>query len=245
MRAQASVKPRFEVASVKVNTTNGPAEFLPARSGDHVQLHNCQIASLILYAYHVSGYQMVGNPRLPEPWNWYDIDAKVDNSSSDDEVRQMFQSLLEERFKLKVHRETRELQVYVLKIAKSGPKLKSSAASDYKTTVDDKAVVLRQGRAAIVLGEDGSHLLGKGVTVAQLAKSLEGELHGPVVDATGIPGTFDYDVVFMPDQGVPKGEFSAPLLPAALRSDLGLTVEKGKAPVEVLIIDHLEKPSPN
>jgi hypothetical protein len=83
-RAQsASAKPQFEVASVKPNTDDGRMISIPVRSGDRVQMHNNQVGSMILYAYQVFNYQVIGNVRLPDPWNWYDIEAKVEGSPTD------------------------------------------------------------------------------------------------------------------------------------------------------------------
>ena len=246
-RAQSAVvKPQFEVASVKPNTDDGRMDVRPVRSGDRVLMHNNQIGSMILYAYNVFNYQVIGNTRLPEKWNWYDIDAKVEGSPTDDEIRLMFQSLIEDRFKLEFHHETREMEVYKLVVAKGGAKLKPATLGDFKTTVGgDTPLVLKKKTTGIVLEKEGGHLLGKSATMAQLASSLISELGGPVIDATEIDGTFDYDVIFAPHNWPPDSEFNPPLLLAALRDNLGLSIEKGKAQVDVLVIDHLEKPTPN
>jgi len=245
-RAQsAAAKPQFEVASVKPNTEDGRMDSFPVRSGDRIQMHNNQVGSMILYAYQVFSYQVIGNTRLPEHWNWYDIEAKVEGSPSDDEVRLMFQSLLEDRFKLKVHHETKEMEVYKLVVAKNGPKLKTTTVGDYKTTIEERAMTMKKGAIGITLWKEGTHLIGKGVTMAQLANALIGQVDAPVVDATGIDGTFDFDVVFAPANWPPDAEFNPPTLLAALRDEIGLTLAKGKTQVEVLVIDHLEKPSPN
>jgi len=241
-----SAKPQFEVASVKPNTDDGRMISIPVRSGDRVLMHNNQVGSMINYAYHVFNYQVIGDTWLPEHWNWYDVDAKVEGSPSDDEIRLMFQSLLEDRFKLKFHHETRETEVYKLVVAKNGSKLKPPTSEDYKTTIEgDRPVVVRKKNIAIVVEKAGAHLIGKSVTMAQLANSLVNELGGPVVDATGITGTFDFDVLFAPANWPPDAEFNPPTLLAALKDALGLTLDKGKEQVDVLVIDHLEKPTPN
>ncbi len=246
-RAQSAdaTRPKFEVASIKPNTTNGHTDILPVRSSDLVRMHNNQVGSMILYAYHVAQYQVIGNSRLPDPWNWYDIEATIEGSPSDDEIRLMFQSLLEDRFNLKVHRETREMEAYKLVVAKNGSKLKPATNEDYKTTIEGKPVQVRKGTSRILSETEGAHLIGNGVTIAQLAASLEGVMGGPVVDGTGLQGTFDYDMLFLPDGQLPATDFSAPTLLAALKTELGLTLEKVKAPVEVLVIDHIERPSGN
>jgi uncharacterized protein (TIGR03435 family) len=235
----------FEVVSVKPNTANGRPDAIPVRSGDHVQMHNNQVGSMILYAYQVASYQVRGNLRLPDPWNWYDIDATVAGSPTDDQVRLMFQSLLEDRFKLKVHRETTEMEAYKITVGKNGSKLAPATEKVQETTVDGKTITLKKGASRILLGKDGAHLVGRGATMAQLAKSIEGVLGGPALDNTGLQGTFDYDVVFLPDGQLPATDFGAPTLIAALRTELGLALEKVRAPIEILMIDHLEKPSPN
>jgi uncharacterized protein (TIGR03435 family) len=246
-RAQsASAKPQFEVASVKPNTDDGRMISIPVRSGDHVLMHNNQVGSMILYAYHVSNYQIIGDTRLSEHWNWYDVDAKVEGSPTDEEIRLMFQSLLEDRFKLKVHHETREMEVYKLAVAKNGPKLNSATKDqDYKTTIDDRSITVRKGTVGISMWKEGAHLIGKSVTMAQLASALIGNMAGPVVDATSIEGTFDFDVLFAPANWPPDAEFNPPTLFAALKDALSLALEKGKSQVDVLVVDHLEKPTPN
>src|SRR5262249_16458518 len=103
----------FEVASVKRNVTNGPVDFRPRRSGDLVVRHNTQPYSVMFYAYQLTAtYQIEGYAPLPDGWNWYDIDARTPEGATDDQIRRMFQSLLAERFKLKIHRETKAVTGY-------------------------------------------------------------------------------------------------------------------------------------
>ncbi|HVW08029.1 MAG TPA: M56 family metallopeptidase [Bryobacteraceae bacterium] len=120
-------RPEFEVASVKRNVNNGQMDVTPRRSGDLIIMHNIQPYSVIYYAYHLQGsYQMVGYQRLPDGWNWYDIDARAGAGATEDQVRLMFQSLLEDRFKLKVRRETRDVPEYEL-VVKGKTKLTTSS----------------------------------------------------------------------------------------------------------------------
>ncbi len=116
----------FEVASVKTSA-GGPFEFVPRRSGDRVSIHMSHIASVITYAYHIPFYQVIGYDKTPIAYEWYDIDATVAQDATEDQVRLMFQSLLEDRFKFKIHRETRELPEYELTIAKDKAKLKPAS----------------------------------------------------------------------------------------------------------------------
>jgi uncharacterized protein (TIGR03435 family) len=157
----------------------------------------------------------------------------------------MFQSLLEDRFKLKVHRESREMSVYKLEVAKSGSRLKPGTEGDYTTTIGGRTLVTKNGRVGVWLEKDGAHLIGKNVTLEQLVSALSSQFDGPLVDSTAIAGTFDFDLVFAPANWPPDSEFTPAFLSAALKNELGLTIEKGKGRGEVLVLDHLEPLSPN
>jgi uncharacterized protein (TIGR03435 family) len=239
----APKRPSFEVASVRLNTVNGPVGIVPLRSGDRVTMHNTQLGQVVAYAYHIANpaWELAGNYWLPDGWNWYDIEAIAPGSPDDDELRLMFQTLLEDRFLLKVHRETRDSPTYDLVIGKGGSKLKP-AVTDSQVTVDGKPI--SSGTATMAGGRDGVHLMGKGVNTAQLASSLSGRFNAPVRDRTGLTGTFDYNVVFSRDDS-PSDVSELPTLVTALQQELGLRLEKSKGTVEVLIVDHIEKPTPN
>src|SRR5580698_6047819 len=89
---QSAKRPEFEVTSVKRNTANGPSDFTPRRAGDRVIMHNMQLGPMIAFAYSVPrGVSMEGGWRLPDGWNWYDVEATVAGSPSEDEIRLMFQ----------------------------------------------------------------------------------------------------------------------------------------------------------
>src|ERR1035438_4667126 len=81
-------RPSFEVASVRLNTLNGPIDIVPRRSGDRVSMHNTQLIQVVAYAYHVANpaWEVAGNYRLPDGWNWYDIEAIAPGSPDDDQV---------------------------------------------------------------------------------------------------------------------------------------------------------------
>jgi uncharacterized protein (TIGR03435 family) len=239
----APARPAFDVVSVRVNTTNGPVDSIPRRSGDRVTMHNAQVEMMVNYAYHFTAGQQVDWKVnvVDEKWRWCDVEAIAPASTSEDDLRLMFQSLLEDRFKLKVHHETRELPVYDLVIAKSGSKLK---AADPESKIGTEGRFIGGGRGGIAGFNDGLHLIGKGTTMEQLVNSLGGFLRAPVRDRTGLTGTFDYNVAFARDDN--STELSGlPALTTAIQQELGLKLEAGKAPTEVLVIDHLEQPSAN
>jgi uncharacterized protein (TIGR03435 family) len=236
------------VASVKQNTTNGPSDMRgPRRSGESVTMHNTQLYSLIYYAYHLNGsYQMAGFTRLPDGWNWYDIEARTGAPATDDQVRLMFQSLLEDRFKLKVHREMRDIPEYILTIAKGKVKLGAPREGPMTVTIEGKSFPVRVGACSTTMWVEGAHLICHAAAMDKIVAELSGTLQSPVADHTGLTATYDLNVLYLPDnrQLDPDAPPSPPL-PQAIQEELGLKLEKGKGPVEVLVIDHIEKPSPN
>jgi uncharacterized protein (TIGR03435 family) len=158
----------------------------------------------------------------------------------------MQQSLLADRFKLKVHFETRALPIYALVVAKGGPKLKASEmnpANPMETLKPKSLRIMRAGSAA-----------GVGVTMEMLAEILErqpeiGEGHGRMVaDETNLPGLYDWTLHWTPWQAKPgeaSSDSNGPSLFTALQEQLGLKLEPAKAQVEVVVIDHIEFPSEN
>jgi uncharacterized protein (TIGR03435 family) len=243
-RGQSSARrPEFEVASVKANTPHGRFDLMPRRSGDRIIMHG-ELGPMVAYAYHVElGYSLEGDLTLPDGWNWYDIDAKVAGSPSDDEIRLMFQTLLEGRFKLKVHRELKQLPAYTLTQAKKGPKLKGWTEGAPPQRIIGRAVP--DGIVANFSSrEDPHHIVGRKAPIAKLASYLTRLLQIPVTDETGLAGDFDFELTWDSD-APPLAPPDPALVAAALQEQLGLKLEKGKRPVEILVVDHVEKPSEN
>jgi uncharacterized protein (TIGR03435 family) len=240
-------RPEFEVASIKIDDVlHADMDIVPRRSGDNIIMRNARLGSMIFYAYRLTSmFQLVADQKPQEWWEWYAVDAKAPATTSDDDLRLMFQSLLEDRFKLKFHRETREMGAYRLILAKGGPKLQPPSEKGVDSEVDGKSVHMRPGRCANLAGRDGFHLVCADAPISKLASDLMGSLRSPVVDETGIKGTYDFTLTYerMDGKGSPDVD-SAPPVGEALK-DLGLRLEKGKAPVEVLVVDHVEKPTGN
>ncbi len=240
-----SARPAFDVASIKPdNIMQTSFDIVPRRSGDRITMHNTQLVMVIAYAWHIANpsFQVIGNVHLPDGWNFYDIEAIAGNSVSDEQLRLMFQTLLEDRFKLKVHRESREMTAYELVVAKGGPKLKR-ADPDGEVTLDGKPI--EQGNSLSAYGADGgTHLLGKSASMERLVYALSGRLRAPVVDRTGLTGPFDYDVVFSRED-VPSDTGGPPALATALQEKMGLRLEKTRSQVDIIVVDHVEKPTHN
>jgi len=224
-------RPAFEVASVKLHRpTPGPLRASANVGPAAIHYTNVTLKSSIRSAYGFESYRMVGGP------DWltserYDIEAKAALASPREQLMRMLQTLLEDRFHLKVHREMRELPTYALVVGKSG--LKIHPGKENGETEVGGAVHLINSR---------------GMTMKQLAAFLSQitERSGhPVLDTTGLTGVYDITLDFDPDDAKPSDDHSQPDLFAALQEQLGLKLEPRKTSLEVLVIDHAEKPSEN
>jgi uncharacterized protein (TIGR03435 family) len=216
----------------------------PRRSGESVRMHNAGLGTLVIYAYSVGNaiYQLVDKTDLLDSDAMFDVDAIAPGPVSEDDLRLMFQTLLEERFRLKVHWETRELAGYELVIAKGGLRMKTTS-SDNEIAVNGHT--FPSGTSTVFIGTDHvAHLIGKGSTMAQLLYQLTGRLRTPIEDRTGLTGIFDYNVTFALNS-MQADANSAPVVTTAIQEELGLRLEKSRIPIKVLVIDHAEKPAAN
>ena len=172
--------------------------------------------------------------RFPDDANWFDIDARAGRDATDDQVREMFQSLLEDRFKLKVHREDRDIPEYELTMGKGKSKLTPAREGS------------RPGRCGTSVEREGSHLVCHAATMERIVAEVGGNLKAPVVDRTGLNGFYDLNLRFIAEEQKLDADLEpGPSLTQAIQEELGLKLEKSKGPVEVLVIDHMEKPSQN
>ncbi len=215
----------FEVASVKPLGEAGlPDGFTiaPRRSGDRIRwITTAEL--LVLYAYNLPSYQLA-----PEKWLYgaYDVEAKLPAGASEDEAQKMFQALLEDRFKLKVHWQKKEMPEYALTVARGGPKLK-------EWTEDAKPLVLigRQVGEGFIANyssrEDPHHVAGRKVSAAAIATYLANALHGPVVDKTGLSGLYDFELVWTSEERALDAPDPA-VVSDAMQRQLGLKLDAGK-----------------
>lgn len=234
-------QPAFEVASIKPASPEARGMSLNRDAGGGIGGTNLNIRTLIILAYHIQDFQLSGGP----PWirtDRFDIAAKPPAGSPKSVTWPMLQTLLADRCKLLVHRESRELPIYSLVVAKGGSKLQP---------------LTRQPSQA-----DGSArnspgtLTATGMTMEDLALSLSGMVRREVTDHTGLTGRFDFKLEYTPDYALSSDDTGkpapdAPQIPdrppllMALEQQLGLKLEPGKAPVEVIVIDSIEKPTAN
>ncbi len=257
-RAQTG-EPRFEVASIKPNHSGGSRMGIATEPGGRFVATNANVKSLITMAYELKEGQVTGLPGWADS-DRYDIVAKPESGSgwTFTDVRAMLRALLEERFGLALHKETKELPIYALVVARNGPRL---AASKGNADFDDpKARTPETGRGPgrqMVRGGRGE-ISAQNVTVGMIADQLAGIVGRNVIDETGLTGNYDFDLKYTPEMGegppvagVPESakpesaQDAAPSIFVAVQEQLGLKLEAQKGPVDVYVIDRVEKPSEN
>jgi uncharacterized protein (TIGR03435 family) len=229
----------FEVASVKTRT-DGTGEIWTLKpfrfdfSGPRMTIENFRLCDLITYAYDIKDYELFGEPHWAEI-DRYDVSAKGADGTSltRDTARPMMLALLTDRFHLKVHTEMKEMPVYELVVAKAGPKFKQSPPGTKKLLI-----LKSKGKGVMMTVTSGD--------MAQLAGqfSKRNNVDRPVIDKTGLTETYDYQLEWGDDTtaGADPGVES---IFSAFPEQLGLRLLATKAPVQVLIVDHAEKPSEN
>ena len=227
----------FDVASIRptnTGTLNGMIKALPGGHGYTAQ--NIPVKLMFSLMYKVPMRQIKGDPEWLNA-DRYDVEARVDGSYNIDDLHTMFQILLEDRFHLKFHKETKEGNVYALTVDPSGLKMKrNDSAQDFNIP--------------ITFTNDGV----SGVRVPMnylswwLGQNLQRD-ERPVIDLTGLEGNYDFKLTFappLPPDVVPPPEFKdRPSLFDALRDQLGLRLKAQTGPVDFYVIDHVERPSEN
>jgi len=256
-----AARSQFEVASIKPNNSGRPSMDVSPLPGGRLTTDNAPLRLVIQNAYGMRPFQIVGAPGWVESDRW-DINAKAEGNASRRELMAMLQALLEARFKLTFHRQTKELPVYSLTASKNGLKLPNAnegicalPETLIAPSAADQTTSKPCGRAAVMLSAKGNRLKGENVTTTELARVLGNIMDRPVVEKTGFKGTFDIDADFIPDQvlaGLPNSPSGDSPASADLGTSIfaalqrfGLRLESSKGPVEVLVIDHVERPSAN
>ena len=265
MPASASYVPTmtFDAASVRENKDIDPRVGF-TMSGQFVthttvlRVINWRIENLISYAYGIDESQIEGAPKWPWP-TVFVIEAKGDSEENakiaalteeqqSAEQQHMLQTLLEDRFNLKTHWETKEADVYHLVVAKGGPKLSAQglmplSADELKNFGDHPAPPLYQKNDG-----HGYDFIAHGCSMDQLVDMLMSQFGRPVIDKTKLTGKYDFVLKYKGrwDQDRPADDMDPmPPMDRALTEQLGLKVEAAKGPKKVLVIDHIDKPSPN
>ncbi len=263
-QATPTPSPTFEVASIKPSDPSSRMVMLRNSPGGRFTANGVTTKFLIAEAFNIRDFQISGGPSWIDSAR-YDIEAKADDSSADprtmnedqrralmDQQRLRLRALLVDRFQLQFHMGTKELPVYALVIAKNGPKLQE--VRDAGGTPSSPATP--KGRMAMGRGE----LSSEGTRLPFLVQVLSQQLGRTVIDKTGLSGTYNFKLTWTPDPGqggmfkgpdggpppdAPPPDTQGPSIFTALQEQLGLKLESGKGPVEILVIDRLEKPTEN
>jgi uncharacterized protein (TIGR03435 family) len=249
-RGQAQMQPpvaaplSFDVASVKA-LTQPWIETSPKRSGGRFTW-TTDLGYLIGYAYRMQPFRISGPIPASDSEFVYRVDATTAPAATDDQVRLMLQSLLVDRFKMVAHRVTKDVEGYSLSIGKGGLKIQEARAEDQpaplpewwrKGSVDPAAVegrVVAHGVEAGVVA-----ITGRRVSMLQFCEALQRLLDKPVWDDTGLNGKYYFAFRYAQDDAPADADASP--LSAAVQQDLGLKIEKHKGPMEMLVVDSIEK----
>jgi len=227
---------QFEVASIRQSPPDAGWQYTISPTSAGFSATNMSLRFLLFWAYKLNDYQLIGAPAWAS--ECYNIAAKPGGSTTD--LRLMLQNLLADRFKLRVHQESRDGTVYALKVVNRSSKMK--AAADPKCTAGEGTLENPCGR----LAWSGNHLQGRSAAMTRLVFVLAQQLGHPVVDETGLQGPFDMELRWTPENArQPLPDNAPPFIVTAVREQMGLKLETRKGPVPVLVVDHVERPSEN
>jgi uncharacterized protein (TIGR03435 family) len=240
----ADAKPGFEVVTIKPSDPDRPGKLFTVR-GRHIMTINTNVNDLVTFAYGLHPKQIVDAPA----WfgtDKFDLDGvpDVEGQPSSDQLKLLIQKALTERLKLTFHHDERQLSVYALTVGKGGPKMVKTGDQP----ADPKNFMFRN------LGQ----LSVTNSTMEDFCHGMQGAvMDKPVVDHTGLTDRYDFQLKWTPDESqfgamgikVPTPNADDPNAPpnlyTALQEQLGLKLEATKAAAGVIVIDHVEKPSPN
>lgn len=249
IHGQSQTAPAFEIASVKQNASGLPGSRTSSRDNSFVAT-NTVARFLIILAFNVKDFQLTGGP------SWITSERFDVNARTPDGVkysREMLRRLLEERFKLVTHTETREQPIYALVVARAdgrlGPQLKPTTA-DCTPTRDANATAPPATRCGFntSIGDAAGKMVAVGQPLEGLAAALGNfELGRQVVDKTGLTGKYDFELQWSSDSLRTGADTTAnaPGIITALQEQLGLKLESTRGPVESVVIDAIEHPTPD
>ena len=252
----AQQKPSFEVASVKPNKSGEQGMSIATQPGGRYIATNVPLGMLIRNAFELQESQLAGLPDWAASER-FDITAKAEQdiaptTQKPSPIQLMLQSLLQERFGFKAHTETRDLPGDALVVARSdgklGPQMKQSNVDCAALAAARRAggspppplapgerrpCSMRMGRGTLTAGS---------MTMANLAGTLSSAVQRMVVDQTGLAGGFDFDLTYSMEQ---SADASGPSIFTAVQEQLGLKLDAVRLPTEVLVIDSVERPTPD
>jgi uncharacterized protein (TIGR03435 family) len=262
----AADTPAFEAASVRLNKMPGPVRGLVGLQPGRLVATAATLRQLVESAFGVQEDRIVGAPGWAAS-DLFDVTATAPPDVTIEQAQVMLQNLLAERFGLRTHRETRDLPIYSLVLDRAdrrlGPDLRLSGADCVPMKIPagmppppPPPPGARQTRplsarpplrcpSMFFAGTSGA-VSARKMLIGELARGLTLAAGRPVVDRTGLSGEFDIDLTYQSDLVAGGGpRFDAPPLPTALRDQLGLKLESGRGPIDVVVIDTVQQPADN
>jgi bla regulator protein blaR1 len=234
LKAPPSAVREFEVASIKPSRPGAVGSLMRLRSpqGGRTSARNVPVRDLILLAYHIQAFQLSGGPAWLNTER-YDLDATYQPTASLVDIRAMLQKFLVDRCNLTVRRGTKDGPLYNLVVAKSGPKLKPPKPDGFD---------------GIRSSENGG-MLAESATMSSLAEALEEQVKRPVLDKTGLSGTYAFSLEATAEEegGADREpiDSTSPSIFTAIQEHLGLKMESARGPVQNISIQRIERPSQN
>jgi uncharacterized protein (TIGR03435 family) len=256
--AALAADPAFEAVSIKPNVTASDRVDFGPPAGARFTATNVSLRMLIMRAYKVKNFEVSGGPGWMNSDRYDVATSTAEGNISEAQFKLMLQSLLADRFQVRVHRETKQMPVYVLLPAKNGTRLPQAAEACIEHDAPQPSTPMIPCGGFFM---DAGRLEGRRVSMATFVTALSNFLGRPVLDKTGYIGAFDLNLEFTFEgiAGFNGGGFGAPSLLAdagnvdsskptiftAIQQQLGLRLESQKGLAEILVIDHAEKPSEN
>ena len=263
----AEKRPSFEVATIKPTDPGQRGTQINYQPSGRLVMRGITVLGMVTSAYNVRNFQVTGGPGWVSNDRW-DIEARPEEGSippqayppdptKPNPTALRLQSLLEERFQMKLHRETREQPIYELSIAKGGPKIKlNDDQTPYRPPekgAPPPPPVQRGQMSRYSMRIGRGSLEAVAMDVSNIVQTLANQLGRPVVDKTGLKGLYDVKLTWTPDPAVqgpggpdaPPADPSGPSIFTAIQEQLGLKLDAAKGPVEMIVIDSLQKPSEN
>ena len=244
----AGQSPLFEAASVKPNTSGD----LRARGGTRGRIYtavNMELRRIVSAAYglQLEGFRLVGDQALLSAR--FDITATFPETATPRDVPAMLRALLADRFKLVAHTETREAPIFALVLARrdgrTGPGLRQAALDCVAAEATGRVIPPPEpDQPATCESEISDRIKGRGQPMSALARMLTAFVQRRVVDRTGLSGGFDFDLQFEAAASGPTVDAAGNVI-TALQEQLGLRLESTRAPVEFVVVDKVESPTPD
>jgi uncharacterized protein (TIGR03435 family) len=233
VKMAADAHPSFAVATIKPHDPNSNRQTFDAK-GDRVIILAQTVTSLMMFAYSIDRHQVVDGPEWVRT-DRFDIEGTTDTPGEPSlhQQQEMLRKLLADRFQLKFQHDKRELPVYTIQVAKGGPKLRPAANPDAES--DQKASVHGTEITITITS----------ATIADFMMGMQFFLDRPMIDLSDLTGKYDFAVRYTHDEARATDPDAPPGIYTAIQQQLGLKLDAVKAPADVFVIDHVERPSEN